>query len=110
MSDSNGEKNIQGMKFSPKKTKSKRYCSVFNCSSKACVNLDIRFHQFPPPNKNVVKVINKYGIEEIVERRKQWERVLRIGKKVTANMCVCSLHFSQSDYTLPAGKFVCFHL
>lgn len=96
-----------GMKFSPQNTKSKRFCSVFGCQSKAYKNPELRFHSFPAPNANFVKIIKKSGLEEKVDRRKEWERVLKIGKKVTPCMCVCSLHFKKDDYFFTTmGKYI----
>lgn len=71
----------QGMKFLPKYTKSKVFCSVYGCSSKACRDLDVRFHKFPNYKQNSVKIMNLNGIEEIIDRRVQWEKILRMGKK-----------------------------
>lgn len=93
------------MKFSLRKTKSKKFCSVFGCKSKACKNPEIRFHFFPAPNANFVKMINKFGIEEKVDRRKEWEKVLKMGKTVTSNMCVCSLYFKGYDYIASTSKY-----
>ena len=93
-----------GMKFSPKKTKSKTFCSVFGCSSKAYKDQEVRFHKFPEYKKSYVKVENKYGMQEMVDRRTQWVNVLRMGKNITPFRRVCSLHFTKDDYFIP-GKF-----
>ena len=92
-----------GARFSPKRTTSKKYCCVHGCNSKACNNPDVRFHYFPKLNETFVKIQNHFGEYEKVDRRKMWERVLKIGKNVTDYMQVCSLHFTKNDYILP-GK------
>ncbi|XP_046614165.1 uncharacterized protein LOC124302258 [Neodiprion virginianus] len=89
-----------GVRFSPRETKSKAFCSVYGCKSKACRDSDVRFHLFPKKN-NFIKIINTFGEEEKVDCRKMWQIVLKIGKNVTDNMQVCSLHFKQSDYFSP---------
>ena len=48
-----------GVKFLPKPSKSKIYCSVFGCSSKACENHELSFHQFPVIGKIKVHHLNK---------------------------------------------------
>lgn len=97
-----------GVAFSPKKSKSNVYCSVFGCSSRARRNPELRFHTFPDFKKNFVKIVNKNGSEEMVDRRKRWEYVLKMGKKVTSNMLVCSLHFKKEDYMIPGNYYVFF--
>ena len=52
-----------GVKFHPKPSKSKIYCSVFGCSSKACGNPELNFHHFPGIRKIKVDHVNK--LEEI---------------------------------------------
>ena len=88
-----------GVLFSPKPSKSKVFCSVFDCNSRAGKNPELSFHRFPEAGKIKVKCVNKLGLNEIIDRRILWERVLRMGKKVTSNMRVCSLHFVKEDYT-----------
>ncbi|KYN49980.1 hypothetical protein ALC62_00007, partial [Cyphomyrmex costatus] len=63
---------------------------------------------FPQAKKNFIKIVNNSGIEEVIDRRVQWVKVLKIGKKVTPNMCVCSLHFKQEDYITSTGKIIIF--
>lgn len=79
------EKN--GSKFSPRPNKSNQFCSVFGCNSRSRRNPELRFHNFPNECEHT--------------RRAQWEHNLRIGKKLTKYMMVCSLHFNREDYILP---------
>ena len=98
-----------GVRFSPRKTISKKYCCVYGCTSNPCNNPDVRFHHFPKPNHVFAKIQNYFGEYEKVNCRKMWERVLKIGKNVTEHMVVCSLHFTKSDYILP-GKLIIIYL
>lgn len=78
-----------GTTFTPKKNKSKRFCCVYGCNSLARRNSEVRFVTFPK--------------EHEISRRKQWIHALRMGKKITKSMSVCSLHFKKDDY-INAGK------
>lgn len=66
-------------------TKSRKICSVPQCSS-YCTK-EISLHSFPSDAK----------------LKTTWKNILKIGKPVTKNMLVCSLHFTDSDFTL--GKY-----
>ncbi|XP_044742945.1 uncharacterized protein LOC123305324 [Chrysoperla carnea] len=90
-----------GTRFPSKQNKSKAFCCVPGCRSKACRNPDVRFHRFPKENVCFVKVRNCFGVEEKIDCRKMWQRVLKIEKNITEYMLVCSLHFSKADYFLP---------
>lgn len=92
------------MEFPARKTKSKIYCCVFGCQSKACRDEKIKFFHFPHPNKDFIDRINKFGDKEKIDRREAWIRVLKIGKSVTTSMRVCSLHFIKEDF-LPSRKY-----
>lgn len=85
-------------RFSPRESKSNIYCCVYGCNSRTCKNPDVRFHNFPKPNKNFVKVQNIFGKFDKVDVTKEWQSTLKIGKKLTKYMQVCSLHFQKSDY------------
>lgn len=63
-------------------TKSRRICSVPQCST-YCTK-DISLHSFPADLK-LCKV---------------WQNILKIGKPITKYMLVCSLHFTENDFTL----------
>jgi hypothetical protein len=90
-------------RFSPRKeNKSRTYCSVYNCSSISFKDLDLRFHLFPKPNECFVNVVNKFGNTEKVDKLQAWIRALKIGKKVSTSMRVCSLHFRKDDYLFPS--------
>ena len=81
------------MKFSPRKTKSKTYCSVYDCNSKACKNDTVKILYFPKEHQSVVKIVNKFNNEEeLSDRHAAWIKILKIGKKVTPSMKVCSYH------------------
>lgn len=73
-------------------------CCVYNCHSRKHVNRSIHFHYFPKHNAGYVSLENKFGVQERIDRRKAWEKVLLMGKPVTKNMRVCSLHFKAEDY------------
>jgi hypothetical protein len=89
-----------GVKFPPKNSKSKICCSVFDCNSKARNNPELSFHHFPKAGEIKVNKLNKFGQNELIDRRVLWERILKIGKKVTPSMRVCSLHFIKDDYSV----------
>jgi len=91
-----------GVKFPPKNSKSKIFCSVYSCNSKAC-NPELSFHRFPVAGKVKVGHLNKFGQSELIDSRVLWERALKIGKEVTPNMRVCSLHFNKDDYSVFTG-------
>ena len=94
---------------SPKmsKTKSKyntNFC-VYGCNSKMGSDLSklIHFHRFPEYKSAKVIITNKFGMEELVDRRFAWDKFLLMGKPSAKHMRVCSKHFKPNDY-LP-GKF-----
>lgn len=66
-------------------TKSRRICSVPQCSS-FCTQ-DISLHEFPKDPK--------------ISRT--WQTALKIGKPVTKYVLVCSQHFTDTDFT--CGKY-----
>ena len=85
--------------FSPKPLKNKVVYSIFGCDSKASKNPELSFHRFPEAGKIKVKCVHKLASSEMIDRRILWEMILRMGKEVTSNMRVCSLHFVKEDYT-----------
>lgn len=95
-----------GVKFTPKQSKSKIFCSVFGCSSKKCRDPSLSFHKFPKAGELKVDFENKFGVKKAIDRRLLWEKVLRMGKKVTDTMVICSLHFTKEDYlpSIATGK------
>ncbi|KAH0537979.1 hypothetical protein KQX54_002495 [Cotesia glomerata] len=93
-----------GARFSPKKTKSRKDCCVYGCSSNAARNPKGRFHHFPRTNRFIVKTQNYFGEDEKLDCRQMWIRVLKIGVNVTEHMVVCSLHFTKNDYFLPENS------
>ncbi|CAN8002416.1 unnamed protein product, partial [Ixodes hexagonus] len=70
-------------------------CSVPQCTAAAWKDNTLSFHRFP----NTWETCRRGP--DVVNRREEWVRVLRIGKSVTETMSVCSRHFTSSDYTLP---------
>lgn len=90
-----------GAYFSPKKNKSKRFCSVFGCNSTEKRDETIRFHHYPKKGDSFVEVENKFGIFEKIDRHQAWKKILRMGKNVTQWTVVCSKHFKKEDYVLP---------
>lgn len=69
-------------------------------------NERVRFHLLPEYGAGNVKITNKFGIEESVDRRLIWDRVLKLQnvKNLSKNARVCSLHFKENDYNYP-GKY-----
>uniref|UniRef100_A0A6P7GB51 Uncharacterized protein LOC114339901 isoform X3 n=1 Tax=Diabrotica virgifera virgifera TaxID=50390 RepID=A0A6P7GB51_DIAVI len=74
------------------------YCCVPGCKSWVKRNPELSFHLFPKPKKSNVIVETKLGSKELVDRRKVWIQRLKIGKKVSDYMRVCSLHFEATDF------------
>ena len=86
--------------FSPKPSKSKIFCSVFGCNSRASKNPELSFYRFPEAGKIKVKCVIKLALSEMIDRRILWERILRTGNEVMSNMRICcSLHLVKEDYT-----------
>lgn len=81
-----------------KKKKSKIYCSVYGCHSYYGSPGVKAFHKFPPQDLPIVTIINKYGVEEKVGRLTAWKKKLKMGKKESKHMRICSKHFSDSSY------------
>ena len=93
----------RGMEFSPHKNKSKVCCCVFGCKSYAKTHPRVRFHKIPKSGESKVKIKNIFDNEEELDRRKAWERALKLHKYESDHARVCSLHFCKEDYVLP-GK------
>lgn len=79
------------------------YCCVPQCSSWVKRNPSLSFHTFPRAGKSKVVVETKFGSKELVDQRQMWIRVLKLGKKPSDHMRVCSLHFDESDF-MQKGK------
>ncbi|KFM68003.1 hypothetical protein X975_16882, partial [Stegodyphus mimosarum] len=77
-----------------KKRADHTFCCVPQCNSRACIEPDLCFHRIPG-SKNMKQDDNT------AKRRKEWIRLLRIGKEVGHYMKVCSKHFKETDYILP---------
>ncbi|KAF0739309.1 THAP domain-containing protein 1, partial [Aphis craccivora] len=82
-------------------TTNRTNCCVYGCSSRADQDKDISFHLIPKQGSRTVKIVNKLGIEEFVDIRKAWDKMLKSGKKLTNVMKVSSKHFLKNDYILP---------
>lgn len=93
------------MEFSPHKNKSHVYCCVYGCQSHAFKHETVRFHSFPKKKDSLVKIVNNFNQEELVDRHDVWVKVLRMGKKISTSMRVCSRHFTQDDY-IPSCKYI----
>lgn len=91
------------MNFPKRENKSNVYCCVPGCKSLANTNPQVRFYHFLKENSSKVKLINKFGEIELVDRRFAWIKALKIGKNVTYLMRVCSLHLKKEDFIL-SGK------
>ncbi|XP_064477728.1 zinc finger protein 436-like isoform X1 [Ornithodoros turicata] len=75
--------------------KSKDFCCVPQCTSARWKDGKLSFHRFPRENEM------SGNPPTPTYRRKQWIARLRIGKKVSNTMVVCSKHFADSDFFLP---------
>lgn len=82
---------------SKKKPKGNKNCCVPGCESTYKKNPDINYHLFPKAGEKI-SVKNAFGTNELCDRRKLWESKLKMGKKASNYMVVCSLHFKQEDY------------
>lgn len=76
-------------------------CCVYGCSSRADRDKCLSFHFIPKQGSRTVTIVNKLGIEESVDIRKAWDKMLKSGKNLTNTMKVCSKHFLKEDYILP---------
>lgn len=86
-------------------SKSKVFCCVHGCNTKASRTSGIAFHHFPQAGSRRVTIKNKFGDDEIMDLKKIWEKKLKMGKTASVYMRVCSLHFTADDYYPGAGKF-----
>ncbi|XP_044579939.1 uncharacterized protein LOC123262025 [Cotesia glomerata] len=86
------------MEFPPRENKNKTCCCVYGCNSRSSKNNTIRFYNFPPANSRSVIIKNKFGEDEVIDRRLAWITALKIGNKVTQSKRVCSLHFTVNDF------------
>ena len=95
-----------------KDSKSKIFCCVYGCSSTYNSEGVKSFHSFPAKGSGNVKVKNKLGIKESIDRHLAWKLRLKMGKEVSKYMKVCSLHFSDNNYFNTGNvmkRFVMFH-
>lgn len=84
------------------------YCCVPQCSSWVKTRPELSFHTFPKAGKQKVFVETKFGNRELVDRKQAWIQKLKIGKKVSDYMRVCSLHFDESDYFQKGKATMCY--
>ena len=84
-----------GVRFPSAETKSKMYCSVYGCNSKACIDTTVRFHYFPKPNEIII-IKNDFGNNERVSRLKMWKQILKIGKEGSLTLYVSMLFTFQT--------------
>ncbi|XP_046472614.1 uncharacterized protein [Neodiprion pinetum] len=99
------------MEFPPRENKNKTVCCVYGCNSKSSKNNTVRFYAFPSANSSFVVIKNKFGEDEVIDRRLVWIKALKIGNKVTQSKKVCSLHFTKNDF-IPTSNVnpLCSHL
>jgi len=78
------------------KKKSYNYYSIFGCCSFYSTNEDISFHCLPKINDPKVLLKNKWGQEELVDRRIMWAILLRFLREalLKKHILVCSKHFT----------------
>lgn len=80
-------------------------CCVPMCNSLKRRNPEISFHKFPAESE-MIKLKTDFGSFETVNRRKIWINKLKIGKKISPFMRVCSLHFVPSDFFRGRTNFI----
>jgi len=83
--------------------KSHNFCSVFGCNSRYSTCEGINFHQFPKDNEIKIMWLNKFGVEELVDKRRIWAINLRMDKKTLQKkrLQICSRHFTEDNYFCP---------
>lgn len=82
--------------------KGRNRCCVQECGSQAGVDSNLSFHKIPKYDKATVIRKNIFGVTEIVDKRKEWLRLLNIkNNKKNVQLYVCSLHFRKDDYFFP---------
>lgn len=74
------------------------YCSVYGCYSKYGSEGVKSFHTFPKKGSGRVKIKNKLGSLDSIDRFEAWKKILKMGKKISETMRICSLHFSDCNY------------
>jgi hypothetical protein len=77
-------------------------CAVYGCTSVRKKNPELSFHSFPKEGEKV-NIKNGFGVEEVCNRRQLWEAKLKIGKKVSKSMKICSVHFKKEDFEHAMG-------
>ena len=94
------QNNQTGIQFATRRSSNRTYCCVFDCKSNTQKNPTFSFHVFPKAGKSFVKFVNKFNIEETVDRRWLWQKLLKV-KSFSPKSQVCSNHFKKDDYVLP---------
>lgn len=86
-----------------KSIKGRGDCCVANCGSKkhSDSNLNLSFHEVPDYGKSVITRVNLFGKNELVDKRTEWLRRLKVKDSSKTNLLVCSRHFTANDYYLP---------
>lgn len=80
------------------------YCCVPQCRSWIKRNPELSFHVFPTIGKSKVFVNTEIGGKELVDRRKVWIQKLKMGKRVSNSLRVCSVHIERSNQRLKFFK------
>jgi hypothetical protein len=80
---------------------SRANCCVAGCNSMYKNNPELTFHHFPSDSQKIEHV-DEFGIVSTVYRKKMWEIKLKMEKRVTRNMRVCSRHFVEQDFITPS--------
>ena len=75
-------------------------CCVYNCESVAKKNPELSFHRFPKAGVKV-QIKDCFGNECLQDRRQSWVVSLKMGKKISDYMTVCSKHFKEDDFITP---------
>lgn len=81
-------------------------CCVYGCASTRKKNPELYYHSFPN-EKQQVTIVNDFAETKVINRRQLWEAKLKMGKKMSKAMRVCSLHFKNEDFA-HSGK-PCFY-
>ena len=58
----------------------------------------------------MVTITNLFGVKELIDKRKAWEKILLMEKPVTDSMRVCLPHFKIEDYCLTGNYLLYYYL
>ena len=94
------------MEFSSQQRKSecRTKCCVKGCDSRMDKNKNLSFHKVPKSGINI-EIKNFFGNLEIVDKRAEWLRRLKI-KDESKQVVICSKHFGPDNYCFPGNIYL----